>query len=75
MVPFVVEEILKQKDISRVTHEFWLGMDSDRQKIFFNEFIKLRHRANTVESSDSLLEMHTSSLLLKTRTSQACTKY
>lgn len=35
VVPFVVEEILKQKDISRVTHEFWLGMDSDRQKIFF----------------------------------------
>lgn len=58
-------ELADRAKILRVTHEFWLSMDSDRRKKFFNKFIKFRPRVNTVESSDGLLEIPTSSRLAK----------
>lgn len=56
-------ELADRAKILRVTHEFWLRMD--RRKKFFYKFIKFRPRVNTVESSDGLLEIPTSSRLAK----------
>lgn len=36
-------------NIFRVTHECCPSIDSDRRKKFFNNFIKFRPRANTVD--------------------------
>lgn len=58
-------ELADRAKILRITHEFWLSMDSDRRKKFFKKFIKFRPRTNTVESSDGLLEIPTSSRLAK----------